>query len=98
MSGRIQVLVCSALLVTACGGGEPEDTAQVDSAASSARQADMPEDVRLALTVARAIDATPSKADSILSANGLTVERLDSLMYVIAADSAKTAAYEGARH
>jgi hypothetical protein len=47
--------------------------------------------------VARAIDAAPTKADSILGANGLTRDGLDSLMYAIASDSAKTAAYSAAR-
>lgn len=39
----------------------------------------------------------PASADSILSAHGLTREGLDSLMYRIATDSVKTAAYTAAR-
>jgi hypothetical protein len=70
---------------------------QEDSAAAVTQQAALAPDVQLAATVARAIDASPASADSILSAHGLTREGLDSLMYAIAADSAKTAAYAAAR-
>lgn len=57
---------------------------------------DLPPDVQLAVTVARAIEANPTALDSILSTHGLTRAGLDSLMYAIAADSAKAAAYSAA--
>ena len=95
MNVRILVLAGTALGVVACGGGE--DTTLEDTAAPIGRQAAMDPDVQLAATVARAIDAAPASADSVLTAHGLTRERLDSLMYRIAADSVKSAAYAAAR-
>ena len=98
MSARILALGCAALLMAACRGGGGDATAkQEDTAAPTAQQAALSPDVQLAATVARAIDAAPASADSILSAHGLTRDGLDSLMYAIAADSAKTAAYTAAR-
>jgi len=58
--------------------------------------ADLPADVARAVSVARAIEANPAALDSILSAHGLTRAGLDSLMYAIAADSSKAAAYSAA--
>lgn len=58
--------------------------------------ADLPPDVQRAVTVARAIEADPAALDSILAAHGLSRAGLDSLMYAIAADSAKAAAYSAA--
>jgi hypothetical protein len=46
-----------------------------------------------AVVVARAIQATPTAADSIFAAHGLTRDEFDSLMYDIAADSALARAY-----
>ena len=96
MNARIQALGGMALLVAACRGGG-EEAKQQDTSTPVAQQAVLTPDVQLAVTLARAIDAAPASADSILSANGLTRDGLDSLMYVIAADSAKTAAYSAAR-
>jgi hypothetical protein len=96
MNGRFLVLGVAAVLVVACRG-EGGDATREDTAAPITEQAALDPDVQLAATVARAIDAAPASADSILSAHGLTRERLDSLMYAIAADSAKSAAYSAAR-
>jgi hypothetical protein len=96
MNGRILVLSGAALLVAGCRG-EGEEAKQQDTVTPVTQQAALTPDVQLAVTVARAIDAAPASADSILSANGLTRDGLDSLMYAIAADSAKTAAYAAAR-
>jgi len=99
MTSRMLALGCAASLVAACGGGgsggKPAEQQQASTPA--AEQATLPADVQLAVAVARAIDAAPAKVDSILSAHGLTRAGLDSLMYAIAADSAKTAAYAAAR-
>jgi PBP1b-binding outer membrane lipoprotein LpoB len=94
MNGRILILAATALLVAACRGAS-EEAKQEDTAAP--QQTALAPDVQLAVTVARAIDAAPASTDSILSANGLTKAGLDSLMYAIAADSAKSAAYTAAR-
>ncbi|HMA39297.1 MAG TPA: hypothetical protein VKP10_04430 [Gemmatimonadales bacterium] len=98
MSARIVGLVLAASLIAACGGGGGGKSAeQQQPATPAAQQPTVPADVQLAVAVARAIDAVPAKADSILAANGLTRDGLDSLMYAIASDSAKTAAYSAAR-
>jgi hypothetical protein len=95
MTGRLLLCGASALLVSACGGGAGEGGSTAGDSAAARTTASS--DVQLAATVARAIDAAPDKADSILVAHGLTMDGLDSLMYAIAADSTKTAAYEAAR-
>lgn len=99
MIGRMLALGCAASLVAACGGGgsggRPAEQQQASTPAAG--QAAVSADVQLAVTVARAIDAAPAKVDSVLSAHGLTRAGLDSLMYAIAADSAKSAAYAAAR-
>jgi len=56
----------------------------------------LPPEVARAVAVARGIEANPAAADSVLAANGLTIAGLDSLMYVIAQDSALSAAYNRA--
>jgi hypothetical protein len=98
MSTRMLMLAYAVSLIAACGGGggnkAPEQQA---SATPAAEQTAPPADVQLAVVVAQAISATPTKVDSILSAHGLTHAGLDSLMYTIAADSAKAAAYVAAR-
>jgi hypothetical protein len=50
-------------------------------------------DVDRAVAVVRGIEANRSAAESVLTAHQLTPEEFDSLMYVIAQDSAKSAAY-----
>lgn len=103
MTARTVVLACATSLLAACGGsgggagGSGRAADQQQPATPATQPAALPADVQLAATVARAIDAAPAKADSILAAHGLTREGLDSLMYAIAADSAKTAAYSVAR-
>ena len=50
-------------------------------------------DVDRAVAVVKGIEANRAAAESVLAAHQLTAEGFDSLMYVIAADSAKAAAY-----
>jgi hypothetical protein len=54
------------------------------------------EDVDRAVAVTQGIRAHRAAADSVLAAHHMTAEGFDSLMYVIAADSAKAAAYRKA--
>jgi hypothetical protein len=102
MTSRMIMLACAASFAGACGGGgggEGSKPAQQPPAATpTAQQPALPADVQLAVAVAQAVAAAPAKVDSILSAHGLTRAGLDSLMYGIAADSAKAAAYAAARH
>ena len=96
MTNQMLMLACVASLIAACGGGSkaPE---QQSSAPPTAEQTMPPADVQLAVAVAQAIDAAPTQVDSILAAHSLTRAGLDSLMYTIAADSAKAAAYAATR-
>jgi hypothetical protein len=53
-------------------------------------------DVDRAVAVTLAIKANPEAAESVLTAHSLTVASFDSLMWVIAMDSAKAVAYKQA--
>lgn len=86
----IGYLMAAGLLVTACNTEQQQ--AQTETATTTQAEA-LPPEVARAVAVARGIDAEPAAADSVLAANGLTRAGLDSLMYVIAADSALSAAY-----
>lgn len=98
MTGRPLVFGCAAWLLIACSkAGSNQAEQQQAATPPPAAEPAVPADVQLAVTVAQAIDAAPTKGDSILTANGLTRPGLDSLMYVIAADSTKAAAYAAAR-
>jgi hypothetical protein len=49
-----------------------------------------------AVAVVKGIEANRASAESVLAAHQLTADGFDSLMYIIAADSAKSAAYADA--
>jgi hypothetical protein len=53
-------------------------------------------DVDRAVAVVKGIEANRTAAESVLAAHQLTADGFDSLMYVIASDSAKSAAYTAA--
>ncbi len=75
------------VVAAACGGAkETPDAASTVSA-----------DVTLALAISAALAANPASSDSVLAANGLTRDGLDSLLYRIAADSAMSAQYSAGR-
>lgn len=96
---RVPLQVLAAVIaLTACRAGEkPADQPPAQPLVADAQPvADLPPDVAMAVTVARAIEANPTALDSILAAHGLTRSGLDSLMYAIAADSVKAAAYSAA--
>jgi hypothetical protein len=88
MSGRMQGLGIGLILVLtgACSPPAEEFTA-VDRGSAVMMPVDR------AIAVARAIQAAPAAADSILEAHGLTRAGLDSLLYAIAADSTLARAY-----
>lgn len=77
-----------ALAMSACSRGD----GTADS--TTATPADP---VIAAATTAKAIEANPTAADSILTAAGYTRESFQQLMYDIAADSTKAAAFAAAR-
>ena len=76
----------------AAGCGTEQRQAETEGAPMAETEV-LPPEVARAVAVARGIEANPAATDSILAANGLTIAGLDSLMYVIAQDSALSAAY-----
>ena len=91
--GLIGCLAVAGFLAAGCGTEQQQ--AETESAPMAAAEA-LPPEVARAVAVARGIEANPAAADSVLAANGLTMAGLDSLMYVIAQDSALSAAYANA--
>lgn len=79
-----------ALVVFACGEAPDEQEPAADTVA-------VPEWVDDVAAVADAIEARPGAIDSILQANDMTREQLDSLLYEVAADPTLTQAYQRAR-
>jgi hypothetical protein len=78
--------------VSACAKEEKKaDAPVVTTGTSTADRA------RAAATLANAIAANPTAADSILRANGHTQDSFQNLMYEIAADSAMSAVYSAAK-
>ena len=79
------------LLLGACQQGDKS----ADAAPATAAADDTPGDagVQHAAGIARGVNANPGAVDSVLAAHGTTAAELDSLMYEIAADSARAAAY-----
>ena len=77
------------LLVAALGCEKRADSTEMVSTGGGP-------DVDRAVAVVKAIEANREDAKAILTAHQLTADGFDSLMYVIAADSAKAAAYAAA--
>ena len=89
----VSVISATLLLLAACAGGDKPGS---DTQASASAPAGV-DRARAAATVAHAMAANPSRADSILAAAGYTVDSFERLMYEIAADSVQSAAYAAAR-
>ncbi len=87
----LYVGLAALLAVSGCKGGEKGADTAVEAATPAADRA------RSAAATADAIAANPSAADSILGAAGFTRDSFDKLMFEIAADSAMSAAYAGAK-
>jgi hypothetical protein len=88
MNARIHGLARGAALILTAACGRPGG-----ASARAAGDASTTTPLDRAVAVARAIQATPAAADSILAAHGLTRAGFDSLMYDIAADSSLARAY-----
>ncbi len=85
------VVVLTLLISTGCGGS---GTSGADSAAVV-----VPETVRVAIATAaisRAIEAMPTRTDSILAAHSFTAESYERHLLLIAADSQASRAYADA--
>lgn len=80
------------VILLACGDA-PEQTEGEPAADTMA----VPEWVDDVAAVANAIEARPGAIDSVLQANDMTREQLDSLLYEVAADPMLTQAYQAAR-
>ena len=91
-------LLLAAAVLGSCkqANREAESEGGQAQSAESTAAAPLPPDVARAVEIARAVQANPAAADSILTAHRLTRAGLDSLVYAIAADSAKAAAYSAA--
>lgn len=89
--------ITAALLLTALGCARSDRSDADTTPAASASTASPGDSVRTAASVAKAIEANPARADSILQAAGYTRESFEKLMYEIAADSVRSAAYAAAR-
>ena len=92
---RTSIIVAIGFTLAACAR-EGDRAADTTTPVATPVAPATPTEVERAVAVKRGIDAAPDKADSVLSANGLTAAGLDSLMYRIAADSALRAAYASA--
>lgn len=79
----------AALLFTAaCARGGDSEAADATAAPAASQS-----EAQRAAAIANAITAAPDKTDSILTANGLTAESLEEMMFRIARDSAASAEY-----
>jgi hypothetical protein len=105
MRTHVRYAFFAVLLISACGGAEREAsdapasgavTPAATPSAGATLQADAASnasEVARAAGIANAIAAVPTKSDSILAANGLTVTTLEEMMYRIAKDSVASAEY-----
>jgi hypothetical protein len=89
---RILTPIAAALLMAACAGSDRTADARAGEGASAGV-----ESARAAAALANDMAADPSHADSILTAAGYTVDSFEQLMYEIASDSARAAAYAAVR-
>ena len=99
MNFRMSLLPVALLAFAACAKAERSEGAPADSAAMAQPAPAAPAadaGVEKAIAVYRGIEANPAAADSVLAAHGLTQAGLDSLIYDIASDSARAAAYRNA--
>lgn len=87
---RMIIPMAAALVLAACAGSDGAADARAGAPAGVER-------ARAAAVLANDMAANASRADSILTAAGYTVESFEQLMYEIASDSAQAAAYAAAR-
>lgn len=87
MTKSNRILIAALLTVAACGGKPAESEAAAPAAAV------VENDAQRAARIALALQAAPTKQDSVLTANGLTADQLEQLMYKVAQDSTLSAEY-----
>jgi len=93
MTRTITWLALPAILALGACRAKEQGSGEAAQAAMTATAESLPPVVAQAVALAKALEANPMAADSVLAANGMTRAGLDSLMYTIAADSALSAAY-----
>ncbi len=95
-----RLMVPMAMLLLACGGehrAAPASASSDTAATVRAGEVDsMMARVIPAAAVTLAVQAMPDKADSILAANGFTVDRFEAALYAIAADTTASHLFESA--
>lgn len=94
LAAAVSSVAALSLLLGACQ--KPDSAPEQMPAASAATTAQPDSGVVLAASISIAVNANADAADSILAAHGITAAELDSLMYAIASDSARSAAYAAA--
>jgi hypothetical protein len=84
--------IAAVIALGGCGGSGSRDTAETAAEAPAGASVEA-----RAASIADAIEARPTAADSILAANGMDLESFEALMFEIAADEQRTAAFQAAR-
>lgn len=97
----MKATLCTAaavLLLTACGGGQPEPAAETPPPAVEPAAMGAPEvgKVARAANIARELRANPDGAEAILERHGMDAEDWGTLMVEIAADPAMSKAFQDA--
>lgn len=85
--------------VSACGGDRARPDSSTPDTAAAVAAPEIDSSMLLVsrgAAVAIAVDAAPTRADSILGAMGFTVDEYEQLMYRIAADSALSRLFQQA--
>lgn len=95
---RNLIILSAALFLAACPAEpeltEPTQPEAVEPAEPAEPEAPaMDEGVAKAVELAKAIQAAPDNVDAILSEHGTTAAELEALLYEIAADPKRSAAY-----
>jgi hypothetical protein len=90
---RAQLALAALLLTVACGEKLPDATVDGTVPPPAAPNSASGSDVDRAVEMSNALSAHPTKGDSILAAQGMTAEQLETLMLKIAKDSAASAEY-----
>jgi hypothetical protein len=85
---RFHLIPATAMLVLAACGEKPAADASAAITTTGAES-----DAQRAARIALALQGAPTMTDSILSANGLTADQLEQLMYRVAQDSTLSAEY-----
>ena len=80
--GWVVMLVLTGGLI----GCAPAEESSPEGDAVEAVQTALPDTIRQAVEIARAIEADPDRAEEILSEAGLTIEQYEQRIYEIAAD------------